>query len=69
MTNWKSIDKAQKGIGSLLLRDFGGLADSTYVGHQDADSGRWFAEADIRTEVHPTRFCPIPEFDADEAAS
>ena len=64
--NWHSIDKAPKGIGPLLLRDSSGPFDGAYVGYQDPDSGRWISGDNA--EVHPTYFCLIPLFDADEAA-
>jgi hypothetical protein len=64
--NWHRIDKAQKGVGPLLLRAGSGPSDPAYVGFQDPDSGRWFAASDISAEVRPTHFCLIPQFDADD---
>jgi hypothetical protein len=68
-SNWKKIEDAPRGIGPLLLRAGAGLADPAYVGFQDPDSGRWFAAADITADVHPTHFCLIPQFDADDDGS
>jgi hypothetical protein len=66
MSNWHSIEKAPKGIGPLLLRAGSGPSDPTYVGYQDPDSGRWLSGD---AEVHPTHYCLIPQFDADDGAS
>ena len=66
--NWHRIAEAPKGIGPLLLRAGSGLTDPAYVGYQ-ADDGRWLAAADNIAEVHPTHFCLIPGFDADDGAS
>jgi hypothetical protein len=63
MSNWHSIEKAPKGIGPLLLRAGSGSLDPAYVGYQ-ADDGRWFI--DPQNEVHPSHFCLIPQFDADD---
>ena len=65
--NWHRISEATKGIGTLLLRDAAGPSDPAYVGYQ-ADDGRWLSG---ENEVHPTHYCEIPLFDADddEAAS
>lgn len=51
---WKSVrrDPPSPGIGPLLLRAGSGPNDSAYVGFQ---------------EVHPTHWCFIPSFDAEEA--
>jgi hypothetical protein len=67
-SNWHPIDKAPKGVGPLLLRAGPGTQDPSYVGYQ-ADDGRWFSAADNRTEVQPTHYCLIPQFDCDEAGS
>jgi hypothetical protein len=64
--NWHRIDAAPKGIGPLLLRAGSGSLDPAYVGYQDPDNGRWFAAADNSAEVHPTHYCEIPLFDADD---
>jgi hypothetical protein len=61
--NWKPISSATKGVGDLLLRAGTGSIDPAYVGRQ-ADDGRWFCG---EVEVHPTHFCEIPLFDADDA--
>jgi hypothetical protein len=60
--NWSRINSAPKGIGPLLLRAGPGNLDPAYVGYQ-ADDGRWFCG---ETEVHPTHYCEIPPFDADD---
>jgi hypothetical protein len=66
MSNWRKISEAPRGTGPLLLRAGAGLTEPAYVGYQDPDNGRWLS-GDV--EVHPTHWCPIPEFDCDEAAS
>jgi hypothetical protein len=65
--NWHLIATAPKGIGPLLLRAGSGLTDPAYVGYQDPDNGRWFT--DPNSEVHPTHFCEIPQFDADDGGA
>jgi hypothetical protein len=67
MSNWHSIEKAPKGIGPLLLRAGSGPLDPVYVGYQDPDDGRWLV--DNEHQVHPTHFCLIPAFDADDEAA
>jgi hypothetical protein len=67
MSNWRKISEAPRGIGPLLLRAGAGPNDPAYVGYQDPDNGRWF-DGENR-EVHPTHFCLISGFDADEATS
>jgi hypothetical protein len=62
MSNWRQISEAPRGIGPLLLRAGSGPNDPAYVGYQ-ADDGRWFSGD---AEVHPTHFCEIPQFDADD---
>jgi hypothetical protein len=62
MSNWYRIEKAPKGIGSLLLRAGAGPLDPSFVGCQ-ADDGRWFSGDQ---EVHPTHYCEIPLFDASD---
>ena len=64
-TNWQPIAAAEKGIGPLLLRDGAGPNDPAYVGYQ-ADDGRWFFGD---AETHPTHYCLIPLFDADDRAA
>jgi hypothetical protein len=63
--NWYCIDQAQKGIGPLLLRAGSGQLDPVFVGYQ-ADDGRWFV-GDQR--VHPTHYCEIPPFNADDVGA
>lgn len=64
--NWHRIDKAPRGVGPLLLRAGVGSLDPSYVGYQ-ADDGRWL-DGENR-EVHPTHYCAIPDFDADDEAT
>jgi hypothetical protein len=64
--NWHRINQPLKGMGPLLLRAGPGLTDLAYVGYQDPDNGRWFAG---EQEVHPTHFCLIPQFDADDGTA
>jgi hypothetical protein len=63
--NWHPIAEAPKGAGPLLLRSGPGTLDPAFVGYQDPDNGRWFCGAPDN-EVHPTFFCKIPDFDADD---
>lgn len=60
--NWHRIDAAPRGIGPLLLRNGPDRSILAYVGYQ-ADNGRWFSG---EQEVHPTHYCLIPLFDADD---
>jgi hypothetical protein len=62
VSNWRPIGEAERGIGPLLLRAGSGPSDPAYVGYQ-ADDGRWFCGD---TEVRPTHYCLIPQFDADD---
>ena len=66
MSNWNRIDHAPKGMGPMLLRAGAGALDPVYMGLQ-ADDGRWLYGD--QQEVHPTHFCLIPQFDADDDAS
>ena len=63
MSNWRKISETSRGTGTLLLRAGPGPLDPSYVGYQDPDNGRWFAGD---AEVHPTHYCLIPLFDADD---
>jgi hypothetical protein len=65
MSNWHNIENAPRGIGPLLLRAGSGPNDPSYVGYQASDR-RWFC-GDL--EVHPTHYCEIPLFDADDGAA
>ena len=67
-TWWHRIDKAPKGIGPLLLRGGPGPLDPVFIGYQ-SDDGRWIPAADNHTEVQPTHYCVIPQFDADDGAA
>ncbi|MBP1092984.1 hypothetical protein [Bradyrhizobium diazoefficiens] len=58
-TNWKPIDKAERGMGDVLLRVGAGSLDPAFVGHES--DGRWFDQEG--REVAPRWFCPIPSFD------
>jgi hypothetical protein len=60
--NWHRIDKLRRAPAHYCYAP----TDPAYVGCQDPDNGRWFAAAGDNTEVHPTHFCLIPQFDADE---
>jgi hypothetical protein len=66
--NWRRIESAPRGIGPQLLRAGSGPNDPSYVGYQ-GDDGRWYAADDSsqNREVHPTHYCAIPSFDADDA--
>jgi hypothetical protein len=61
--NWHRIDEAPKGAGPLLCRAGSGPSDPAYVGYQNPSTGRWFSGD---AEVHPTHYCEIPLFDADD---
>ena len=62
-SNWKPIEKAEWGIGPLLLRSGPGFMDGVFIGYK-ADDGRW-SDQDNR-EVHPTHFAFVPPFDVEE---
>lgn len=64
-TNWHHIEQAPRGVGPQLLRAGTSLNDPVFVGYQ-ADDGRWFFGAE---EVHPTHYCLIPAFDADDGVA
>jgi hypothetical protein len=66
--NWHRIDKAPRGLGPMLLRITSCLYAGAFVGYQCPDSGRWFDMSEPRKEVHPTYYCMIPLFDADDPA-
>jgi hypothetical protein len=65
--NWKRIDTAPKGIGDVLLRDGSGPFDPAYVGRQ-YDDGCWRL-GNEQAQSHPTHYCLIPLFDADDGAA
>ena len=65
--NWHRIDKAPRGLGPMLLHAGPSYLDPSYVGYQGPDNGRWFSGAG-NVEVHPTHYCMIPLFDADDPA-
>lgn len=63
--NWRRIETAPPGIGDVLCRAGDGPSDPAYVARQQ-DDGRWLFEG---VEVHPTHYCEIPLFDADDQES
>lgn len=67
MANWHPIDKAELGMGTVLLRTGSGSFDPALVGYQ-GDDGRWFDAENREIRPVPMWYCAIPPFDADEVA-
>jgi hypothetical protein len=60
--NWHRADEMSEGIvEDVLLRAGPGLLDPVYVGRRI--DGRFIVDS---AEAHPTHYCLIPRFDADD---
>lgn len=64
-SKWQPIEKAEKGIGPLLLRVGAGPLDPVFVGYQDPNTGQWLDQE--RRSVRPNWFAKIPPFDCGAA--